>query len=471
MPIQLHPHNPHYFLYRDKATVLVGSGEHYGSVVNADFDYHRYLDAVAEAGLNFTRIFPGSYVEVPAKSFGIQRNTLAPSSGRFIAPWARSETPGYAGGGNKFDLDRWDPAYFKRFRAFLAEAEKRGIIVEISLFSSHYAEMQWNVSALNATNNVNHTDAIDWKRLNTLGNGNLLRYQESYARKVVREANPYSNVIFEIANEPWSDRPVLADVVNPYLFPPGRNQFPNSIDLPDDLTIAWETRVAEWIASEEASLPSKHLVAQNYCNFRLPIAKLISGVSVVNFHYAHPEAVSLNYGLAKALSYDETGFLGGEDAAYLRQAWNFLLSGGGSFDQLDYSFSVGHEDGSDTEPNGPGGGSPALRKQLRILLSFLQSLPLVEMLPDTHTVTFAQGVYARLLSSPGGVYALYLDGNGPSQLRVDLPPGDYIFEWLDLRSGKMVAHGTFHHTGGERTLISPDFQDGTALQLTRTPEK
>src|SRR5262245_27080972 len=37
--LQLLPDNPHYFLFRGKPTVLIGSGEHYGAVLNGDFDY------------------------------------------------------------------------------------------------------------------------------------------------------------------------------------------------------------------------------------------------------------------------------------------------------------------------------------------------------------------------------------------------------------------------------------------------
>src|SRR5580698_4872896 len=134
-PIRLDPKNPHYFLYQGKTTALISSGEHYGSVINLDVDYHRYLESIQTAGFNYTRLFGGSYIEVPAKSFGIQRNDLAPAPIRLLTPWARSTTPGYAGGGNKFDLDHWDPAYFRRFHDFLEEARQRGIIVEISLFS------------------------------------------------------------------------------------------------------------------------------------------------------------------------------------------------------------------------------------------------------------------------------------------------------------------------------------------------
>jgi hypothetical protein len=78
----------------------------------------------------------------------------------------------------------------------------------------------------------------------------------------------------------------------------------------DDASIAWQTRVAQWITSEESSMPMRHLIAQCYSNFRLPIRSLVEGVSIINFHYAYPEAAMLNHGLNKAIAYDETGFLG-----------------------------------------------------------------------------------------------------------------------------------------------------------------
>jgi len=140
--VRLDPNNSHYFLYQGKTIAFISSGEHYGAVMNLDVDYSRYLQTIEAAGFNYTRLFGGSYIEVPGKSFGIQRNDLAPAPGRLLTPWARSTTPGYAGGGNKFDLDQWDPEYFKRFRGFLAEAQKRGIIVEISL---SVADLDWKL--------------------------------------------------------------------------------------------------------------------------------------------------------------------------------------------------------------------------------------------------------------------------------------------------------------------------------------
>src|SRR3954453_18291348 len=118
-PLGLHPDNPHYFLFRGRPAVLVTSGEHYGAVLNLDFDFAPYLDELHARGFNLTRTFSGTYREVPG-SFRIRDNTLAPAPGRYLCPWAR------AGEGETFDLDRWDDAYFRRLKRFLAEAGRRG---------------------------------------------------------------------------------------------------------------------------------------------------------------------------------------------------------------------------------------------------------------------------------------------------------------------------------------------------------
>jgi hypothetical protein len=261
---------------------------------------------------------------------------------------------------------------------------------------------------------------------------------------------------------------VLEGVQNPYLFMPAREEFPNSIERADDFSLAWQERVAEWITSGEAARPDRHLIAQNYSNFGLPVKNIIPGVSILNFHYAFPSAVIANYGLCKALGYDESGFLGQSDEVYLRQAWNFMLSGGSSFDGLDYSFTTGREDGTDTVPNGPGGGSPALRHQLGLLAGFLKELPLAEMHPDFEIVKQAGGTYSHTLKSSLGHYAIYLDGRGPAEIVLQLPAGDYSAEWLDTASGKTTPVEKFQHRGGGKKLLSPPFKNGIALSVVHT---
>src|SRR5438094_7974335 len=78
-PISLHPDNPHYLLFRGKPTILIGSTEHYGAVLNGDFDYVPYLEELAARKLNVTRTFSGVYGELPG-TFTITANTEAPKT-------------------------------------------------------------------------------------------------------------------------------------------------------------------------------------------------------------------------------------------------------------------------------------------------------------------------------------------------------------------------------------------------------
>jgi hypothetical protein len=144
-----------------------------------------------------------------------------------------------------------------------------------------------------------------------------------------------------------------------------------------------------------------------------------------------------------------------------------MLAGGSVFDSLDYSFSVGHEDGTDVEPNGPGGGSPELRRRLKILSEFLNELPLVNLKPDFDFVKHAGGVMTHTLSSGRGDYAMYLDGNGPVDLNLNLPAGQYSVLWVDVVSGEKEDAAGFRHAGGERRVKSPAFRNGIAARISR----
>src|SRR5213075_2667593 len=137
--LRLHPGNPHYFLFRGKPTILITSGEHYGAVLNLDFDYATYLKTLRADGLNHTRVWTGTYREIPG-SFGITDNSLAPQPNRYACPWARSSTAGYAHGGNKFDLTQWDEAYFSRLKDFMTQASRLGVVVEMNLWCPNYEE-------------------------------------------------------------------------------------------------------------------------------------------------------------------------------------------------------------------------------------------------------------------------------------------------------------------------------------------
>lgn len=474
-PIRLHPANPRWFEWRGKAAVLITSAEHYGAVLNTDFDYRKYLETLERDGMNYTRLFAGSYVE-PQGAFGITRNTLAPAPGKFLGPWARSNQPGYAGGGNKFDLDRFSPEYLVRLKDFLSEAAKRGVVVELTLFCSTYGDKQWAVHPLNPSNNVQGLSISKWQGLHVLAAGaeqtdpaatnQAFAIQARLTRWLTRELNSFDNLFFEIQNEPWADNHMMGDFINPYMA--DKYGFPNAVEVTSPESVAWQRAIARIVRDEESRLPRRHLIAQNTANFRLALrdTDVVPEAEIIHFHYAYPEAVDWNRGLDRVIGYDETGFAGSKDETYCRQAWNFVLSGGAVFNNLDYSFTVGREDGTDTGNQAPGGGSLKLRRNLRALSQFMQTFDIAGLRPDHGFVERAPGVVVRALSNPGKAYALYLQGRSPTTLALKLPPSNWIAEWRSVEDGSVLKSEKVKSYADKSTaLASPEFSDGVALRI------
>jgi len=466
-PIRLHPDNPHYFLYNNRPTVLITSGEHYGAVLNRDFDYNIYLETLQKDGLNLTRLFSGAYVEKQG-AFGIRHNSLAPAQGRYLPPWNRSGEPGYAGGGEKFDLDKWNPEYFDRLKDFIRTAGRNDVVVELVFFSSTYAETNWSFHPFNPENNVNDTRFEEWKKLNTKDNGVILKYQEELVRKLVLELDEFDNLFFEIQNEPWADNPDSAGVLLGHITPDqmsSRGAFwENRVSLANPASLEWQKHLAAIVREEESTMPKKHLIAQNYCNFRWPVADVDDHIDILNFHYAYPEAVLWNWGWDRPISYDESGFAGDAADDYRRLVWRFMLSGGAVFNGLDYSFYPGSEDGQGANKAG-GVSDPEFRTQLGVLKQFLDTVDLVSMRPDRHTVVHAPQCVISMMSDPGNWAVAYLEGRAPTRLKLDLPQGLYSLRWLDPKTGGEVSDERIRHSGGAAVVKTPDFDAEVVLEI------
>jgi hypothetical protein len=446
---QLHPENPHYFLFRGKPTILVTSGEHYGAVLNLDFDYTSYLKELHSNGLNHTRLFSGVYREV-SESFGITDNTLAPSQDCYICPWVRSSVSGCYDGGKKFDLTKWNEAYFERLRDFFTQASYVGIVVEMNLFCPFYTEELWKVNPMNAANNINSVGDCDRTEVYTLKHKDLTMVQEAVTRKIVQELKSFDNLYYEVCNEPY------ASVV----------------------TTEWQHHIVDIIVDEEKEFVAKHLISMNIANGRAKIQNPHPAVSIFNFHYAHPpDTIEMNYGLNKVIGENETGFRGKEDVLYRTEGWDFIIAGGALYNNLDYSFTCKHPKGTLSEYNSPGGGSPKLRHQLKILKNFINNFNFIKMKPDNKVIkggyvssplsgTPTQAnITARVLVEAGEQYAIYVNGGTKVELKISLPKGHYYAEWVDTKTGRIEKTEEFNHASGNKILFSPDYKEDIALRI------
>jgi hypothetical protein len=444
-PLTLHPNNPHYFLFREKPTILIGSTEHYGAVMNLDFDYVPYLDELAKHGLNQTRTFSGTYREVP-DSFGITDNTLSPV--HYVGPWSSAD-------GNHFDLTQYNEKYFDRLKDFLNQAAKRGVVVEYVLFCTLYNDALWNINPMNPKNHNSAIGNVPRREVFTLKHPELLAIQDAFVKKAVTELNGFDNIYFEICNEPYFE------------------------GVADD----WQAHIAQTIAQTEKTLPRQHLIAQNIANEKKKVDKPTPGVSILNFHYATPpETVEMNYGLNLAIADDETGFKGKDDAFYRTEGWDFFLAGGAAYNNLDYSFTAKHPDGTLKDFKSPGGGGDDLRRSLGALKKFLDGMDLIHMTPMNAIVKNGQATLpilprtkegaahgapftVRVLGREGEAYAIYIRGGQSAELALDLPGGSYSAEWIDTKTGDGSVAISFIHPGGEKKLQSPPYIQDIALRI------
>ncbi len=453
-PLRLYSDNPHYFLFRGKPAVLITSGEHYGVVLNRSFDYRKYLDTLAADNLNLTRTFTGMYREVPGESFGIARNTLAPEEADFVQPFLRT-------GQQRYDLSQWNDEYFQRWRDFLSYAGQRGIVVEVTLFTTYYNDKHWSMSPLNAANNAQGIGKVKSDEVLTLKDPALVEAQERFVRKLVTELKDFDNLYYEICNEPYFH----------------------------GVTEEWQRRISRAIADTEARWPEqRHLISRNVANGGAEVRNPDLLVSIFNFHYARPpRTIAMNFDLNKPIGMNETGFDGTSDAPYRIQAWDFLLAGGALYNNLDYSFTAGHEDGTFAYPGTqPGGGSVRLRRQLKTLREFMDALPFTAMKADENLLKagLPTEISARALSDGKSVWAVYLhggkifEGYSPKYavytkkhadtLHYELPAGAYEVQWWHPRETTHSSTQSFHHNGGIGTLQTPEYSEDIAAIIRRT---
>ncbi|MDX1935280.1 MAG: hypothetical protein SFU56_22000 [Capsulimonadales bacterium] len=437
--LHVYSENPRYLAVDGHPVVLVGSGEHYGALINRAFDYNTYFETLRHDELNQCRLFSGVYREQP-REFGIEENVLAPRDEDFCTPWARTEE-------GKYDLNRWNDEYFERLHAVMTSARANGVCVELVLFCFWYNDGLWKLSPLHPDNSVPSVGPADREEFWNV-NGPLLPYQEAFVRKIVTELNPYPNVYFELINEPYS-----------------RHDHTDYFEF--------QNYMAGVIADCEVTLPTTHLIAVNIQNRAKRVTQFPEQATILNFHYARTEAVSANYHLKKVLADDETGFAGQKATPYRREAWSFLMSGGGIFSHLDYSFNVAHPAGDGPiYGKTPGFGSPLLRKQFGFLRRFVELAAVWEMEPVPEIFVANSGdIAANALGRRGDRYAIYMAHSQVfNTFAVGLPAGTFSLRWFDPIGCHELAPGRVEHPGGYLHLPVAVAADEMALLVTRTGE-
>ena len=205
-PLRPHPANPRYFTDGSGQPVFLTGAHTWASLQEIGlpplrpFAWHEFLDMLLEHNLNCTKLWIWLQAEGgPWTSEKIQFDPL---------PYLRTG-PGLGMDGRpRFDLTKFNEAFFDRLHSRAQEAGDRGIYVCIQLFLPGASERRggpcdpWPGHPYNAQNNINH---FDGERPGTstvdLDRPEVRSIQAAYMRKVIDTVHDLDNVIFEAVGE------------------------------------------------------------------------------------------------------------------------------------------------------------------------------------------------------------------------------------------------------------------------------
>jgi hypothetical protein len=201
------------------------------------FTWVAYLDMLQAHHLNIIKLWRFEQAKFSSEAPG--DFYLQPS------PYLRSGPGTALDGKPKFDLTRFNQAYFDRMRLRIIDARERGIYVSIMLFDGWSVERKlrkpvgnpWLGHPLNAANNINGIDGDtdhDYAGIesHTLALPRVVALQEAYVRKVVDMVNDLDNVLYEISNE----------------------------DPGTAAALAWQYHMIDFVHRYEAGKPKRHPV-------------------------------------------------------------------------------------------------------------------------------------------------------------------------------------------------------------------
>jgi hypothetical protein len=373
---------------------------------------------------------------------------------RVLRPWA------YDAKTERFDLDAWNDAYWRRLRAFVAAAQARDIIVEVSIFQSYandaspdgwWRNPSWR-QAWNKDFNSNHAFSTNraghfFPNFYTLTNPErsasaktLFEYQQALVDKVIATLAPFHNVYYEIDNEFSDDRPKQDDV------------YP------------WQQYWARYVRQRSEKLVSVH-AGSDLAGGGVQYYWDQPYVDVLDFHFydQNPDHISAllhsAQGKGKILQCNESyGWFAGSrvDMRQLdgatREAWAWFVSGG------YYAIYGGHHIEY--------AGWEVMARRLKVLHDLASQGRWWRMSPvdptsvENDTLAF-QGPtrHWQILADPGAQYVIYYwdDGDKPTRVsaEVRLAPGSYRYRWYDPTDGAPLATGTVGSVGGRTVIPAP----------------
>jgi hypothetical protein len=407
--------NPFYWQYKGQPVLLLG-GSWQDNLFNHPKGLERHLDVLKSVGGNYLR------------NVMSHRNV-----GNVFA---------YEQVNGKFDLDRWNDEYWRRFENFLKLTHARDIVVQIEIWATwdHYNDHQsiggWSKHPFNPVNNVNYTAeesglpvAVDYgagatptdhKFFHTapaLENNTLvLRYQLAYVDKLLSYSLKYPHVLYCMNNETgepvaWSDfwaryvRAQAAEAGKPVEVAEMRRN--HDITAPDHRHMIDHRDLYSFLDISQNNTQG----GQTHWDRMLQVRAWIQD---------QPRPINNN----KIYS-------GGNDEEAVARMFRIIFAGGASA-----RFHRPHPlEGTDDHEKSTVWGlglSPRAQATLRAARTLTEAMTVFACEPRNDLLSDRQPNEAYCLAEPGKQYAVYFPDGGLVKLDVSTAKGTLQVRWLDI---------------------------------------
>ena len=390
------------------------------------FDWSGFLDFLTQDKQNLIRLWV------------VEHTKITDDDPELTIPMPYKRVQGYGkanDGGDKFDLDQFNEAFFQRLKIRVGEAQDRGIYVIVMLFQGWSIDDKsgkvnpWPYHPFHRQNNINGLDGD----VNGNGQGEdvhtwlgedhpVTQHQRAYVRKMIDTVNNFDNVLYEIANESHSE------------------------------SIEWQYHMIDYIHDYEKTKSKQHPVGMtvpfggsrkhglNADLFKSPadwISPKYEAPGEYNYRDNPPPADG------RKVVINDTDHLYGVRCKDYSWVWK--------------SFCRGHNplymDQWTMEPNDP--QREKLRKALGHTRLYAQRMDMMSVIPQDDLVSIR-----FCLANPGYEYLIYLLSGGTITLDLSHVLGTFEVEWFNPRTGVAVKGGTVQ--GASQRTFDPPF-DGDAV--------
>lgn len=439
-PLRVSSANPRYFGDASGHIVYL-TGSHTWSSLQDNgpsdppepFDYTAYLDTLVAYNQNFFRLWTWEQARWTDETAGDYWITPL--------PWMRTG-PGLALDGKpRWDLTRFNPAYFTRLHTRVAAAGRRGIYVSVMLFNGWSIEGKgdktlndpWRGHPFNAANNVNgidgHLDPLPaGAATHSLLLPKVLLLQEAYVRHVVDAVNDLDNVLFEISNES------------------------------DPSSLAWQNHLVEFIHAYERTKPKQHPVGitamwpggSNGVLFASAADWISPGDSGGYFTDPPP-------GDGRKVILLDTDHLGTEHT-HASWVWKAFLRGLNPLFMDSYDGkAIGLGARADFDPTAD--QYVEVRRAMGYTLTFATRVPLASMTPQE---VRASTRYC-LADTTSGTYLVYLPDGGSATVRLADAHRSLAVQWFSPERDALVSADST--TGGDERRFTAPFRGDAVLYI------